>query len=116
MSWLFAARPNTPTHTDVHGSQRGDAAAVARVLQTTAVLESKVAELTQIVQQQASTSPSPSRDVIITMVGHLGLGVASRFVRSLRETGAQCDVVLMIPQQECPLLWLSLHIVKLPAC
>jgi len=36
-------------------------------------------------------------DVVITMVGTLGVSVASRFVRSLRETGARCSVVMLLP-------------------
>jgi len=38
-----------------------------------------------------------SADVVITMVGTLGLGVASRFARSLRETGAPCSLVMLLP-------------------
>jgi hypothetical protein len=37
-------------------------------------------------------------DVVITMLGSLGLQVASRFVRSLRETGAHCRLVLLLPE------------------
>jgi hypothetical protein len=40
-----------------------------------------------------------SADVIITMVGGYGLGVASRFARSLRETGAPCRLVMLLPSQ-----------------
>ena len=36
-------------------------------------------------------------DVVITMVGGLGLTVSSRFARSLRETGARCRLVLLLP-------------------
>lgn len=36
-------------------------------------------------------------DVVITMLGSLGLQVASRFARSLRETGAQCQLVMLMP-------------------
>ena len=37
-------------------------------------------------------------DVVITMLGTLGLQVASRFARSLRETGAACRLVLLLPR------------------
>jgi hypothetical protein len=44
------------------------------------------------------SAASTSSDVVITMVANLGLQVASRFVRSLRETGAPCTMVLLLPQ------------------
>lgn len=39
-------------------------------------------------------------DVVVTMLGSLGMQVASRFTRSLRETGAQCRLVLLLPLTE----------------
>ena len=44
-----------------------------------------------------SIMANATADVVITMIGSLGLAVASRFVRSLRETGAQCRAVLLLP-------------------
>jgi hypothetical protein len=38
-----------------------------------------------------------SADVVITMVANLGLQIASRFARSLRETGAPCTLVMLVP-------------------
>ena len=38
-----------------------------------------------------------STDVIITMLGNLGMGVGTRFARSLRETGAGCRLVVLLP-------------------
>ena len=43
---------------------------------------------------------SSSGDVVITMLGSLGMQVASRFARSLRESGAQCQLVYLMPQTE----------------
>ena len=40
-----------------------------------------------------------SEDVVLTMLGSLGVGVASRFARSLRETGASCALVMFVPLQ-----------------
>ena len=39
-------------------------------------------------------------DTVITMLGSLGLQVAARFVRSLRESGARCRLVLLLPENE----------------
>ena len=41
-----------------------------------------------------------SSDVVITMIGNLGVGVASRFARSLRETGARCHLIALLPASE----------------
>ena len=40
---------------------------------------------------------SKRADVLLAMLGSLGAGAGSRLVRSLRESGASCDVVLMMP-------------------
>ena len=41
-----------------------------------------------------------SADAVVTMVGSLGLQVASRFARSLRETGARCRLVMLMPAND----------------
>jgi hypothetical protein len=97
--------------TDGRGRET-DAAAVVRLQQITAQLESQVEALTRSVQQQQPQQQQPAaatsgkmaagnstQDVVITMIGSLGFSVGSRFVRSLRETGSRCDVVLMMPEQ-----------------
>jgi hypothetical protein len=48
----------------------------------------------------AGNARSNSSDIVITMIGNLGMQVASRFVRSLRETSARCHVVLVLPLSE----------------
>ena len=35
---------------------------------------------------------------MLSMLGNLGSSVAYRFARSLRETGAKCDLVFLVPE------------------
>ena len=44
--------------------------------------------------------PALTDDVVITMLGSLGLQVASRFARSLRESGARCQLVFLLPESD----------------
>ena len=94
------------------GDSRGGETDVLRLQKTAAKLEGQIEALTRSVQQQqqqpAESYPASdtlaansTRDVVITMLGNLGFGVGSRFVRSLRETGSKCDVILMMPDQVC---------------
>ena len=50
-------------------------------------------------QLSVGVSKPAQDDVVITMLGTLGLGVGSRFVRSLREVGAVCEIVLIMPKR-----------------
>ena len=43
------------------------------------------------------------RDVVVTMVATLGVQVASRFARSLRETGSGCTLILLLPRTNASL-------------
>ena len=46
------------------------------------------------------TLANATNDAVITMLGSLGMQVASRFARSLRETGARCRLVTMLPASD----------------
>ena len=49
-----------------------------------------------------TTTPTnvSSDDAVVTMMGSLGMQVASRFARSLRETGARCRLVMLLPESD----------------